>query len=319
MTMMDVGLTIDHIARRAEQFSGVEIVSRRPDRSLHRSTYGAMITRARKLARALIAGGIRKGDRVATLMWNHVEHLETYFAIPLAGGVTHTLNLRLAPSEIAFIATHGRDRIVIVDDVLLPLLAKVIAAGAKFERIIVVGKADDHESYEALLASARDDIALPVLAENDPLGTCYTSGTTGDPKGVVYTHRSTVLHTLVAALPDQLGLVRADTLLPVVPMFHVNAWGLPFIATMVGAKLVFPGPFLDPPSLLDLMASERVTFAAGVPTIWIGIREALDAAPGKWQLLPNVQMIVGGAAVPEKLIRDFDRLGLRIVHAWGMT
>ncbi len=319
MTMMDVGLTIDHIARRAEQFGDVEIVSRRPDRSLHRSTYGAMITRARKLARALIAGGIRKGDRVASLMWNHVEHLEAYFAIPLAGAVTHTLNLRLAPPEIAFIATHGRDRIVIVDDVLLPLLTKVIAAGAKFERIIVVGNAGEHESYEALLASARDDIALPVLAESDPLGTCYTSGTTGDPKGVVYTHRSTVLHTLVAALPDQLGLVRADTLLPVVPMFHVNAWGLPFIATMVGAKLVFPGPFLDPPSLLDLMASERVTFAAGVPTIWIGIREALDAAPGKWHLLPNVQMIVGGAAVPEQLIRDFDRLGLRLVHAWGMT
>jgi fatty-acyl-CoA synthase len=341
-TMMDVPLTLDAIAARAEKWMGkVEVVSRRPDRSLSRTTYAQVIARARKLARALVGGGVKRGDRIATLMWNHSEHLEAYFGIPLAGGVVHTLNLRLHPEEIAYIANDGGDRMVIVDDVLLPLLEKVIAEGGKFERVIVVGTAPaGREAYEDVLAAARDDVQLPALAESDALGTCYTSGTTGRPNGVVYSHRSTILHSLVVGLPDALGLARADTLLPVVPMFHVNAWGLPFTAAMVGAKLVLPGPFLDAPSLLDLMAGEHVTVAAGVPTIWIAIRDALDgrglppagsAAEGqrgsidtpagreKWKLEPGVRMIVGGSAAPESLIRDFDRLGLRLVHAWGMT
>jgi fatty-acyl-CoA synthase len=318
-TMMDVPLTIELILARAERWtSGIEVVSRRPDRSLTRTTYGAVAARARRLARALVGAGIRRGDRVATLMWNHSEHLEAYLGIPLAGGVTHTLNLRLHPEEIAYIATDARDRFVIVDDVLLPLLDKVIAAGAQFERVIVVGEGGER-GYEALLAGAPDDAALPVLSEQDALGTCYTSGTTGRPKGVVYTHRSTILHTLVAALPDSLAISRSDTVMPVVPMFHVNAWGLPFITVMVGARLVFPGPHLDPPSLLDLLAGERVTLGAGVPTIWLGIREALDARPGAWQLQPGLRMIVGGSAAPEQLIRDFDRLGMTLIHAWGMT
>jgi fatty-acyl-CoA synthase len=311
-TMMDVPLTIDLIADRAERYlPGVEIVSRRPDKSLHRTTLGTVIGRARRLARALAGAGIAKGDRVATLMWNHAEHLEAYFGIPLAGGVVHTLNLRLHPDEIAFIANDARDRILIVDDVLVPLYEKVVAAGARFERVIVVGK-----DYDAFLSDA-PDAALPTLAEGDPLGVCYTSGTTGKPKGVVYTHRSTILHSLVAGLPDALSISRADTLLPVVPMFHVNAWGLPYIAAMVGAKLVFPGAHLDPASLLDLMERERVTVAAGVPTIWLGIREALDAQPRA--LAPGLRMIVGGSAAPEQLIRDFDRQGLTLIHAWGMT
>ncbi len=316
-TMMDVPLTIDLLLDRADKWMGdVEIVSRRPDKSLTRTTYRAVAARARKLARALVAAGVNKGDRIATLMWNHSEHLEAYFGIPLAGAVTHTLNLRLHPDEIAFIANDAKDRFLIVDDVLLPLYEKIVAAGAKFERVFVVG---GDGSYEAFLASAPASTPLPALAESDALGVCYTSGTTGKPKGVVYSHRSTMLHTIVGALPDGLSLSRADTLLPVVPMFHVNAWGLPDIAAMTGIKLVFPGPYLDPASLLDLLAQEKVTIAAGVPTIWLGIREALDGNPGKWKLQPGLRMVVGGSAAPEQLIRDFDRLGMTLIHAWGMT
>src|ERR1041384_6431641 len=318
-TMMDVPLTIDLIVDRAERWMGDgEVVSRRPDRSRFRTNYRTIAGRARRLARALIGAGIRKGDKVATLMWNHAEHLEAYFGIPLAGGVTHTLNLRLHPDEIAYIANDAGERIAIVDDVLLPLFDKVVASGGKFERVLVVGNAGDREPYERFLDSA-PDVALPPLAESDGLATCYTSGTTGKPKGVVYSHRSTMLHTLLAALPDSLDLSRADTLLPVVPMLHVNAWGIPYIAAMLGARLVFPGNHLDPQNLLDLLAGERVTCAAGVPTIWLGIREAMDAQPERWKLVPGLRMIVGGSAAPEQLIRDFDRLGMTLVHAWGMT
>ncbi|HEY5950372.1 MAG TPA: long-chain fatty acid--CoA ligase [Kofleriaceae bacterium] len=313
-------LTIDWIADRAERWMGsVEVVSRRPDKSLSRTNYASVIASARKLAHALVGAGIKKGDRVATLMWNHAEHLEVYFGIPLSGAAIHTLNLRLHPDEIAFIANDAKDRIVIVDDVLLPLLDKVIAGGGKFERVLVVGNAGERESLAKFVADAPAQGALPALDENDELGVCYTSGTTGRPKGVVYSHRSTILHSIVGGLPDCLGLSRSDTLMPVVPMFHVNAWGLPYLAAMVGAKLVCPGPHLDPPSLLDLMEREKVTVAAGVPTIWIGIRDILDASPGKFKLQPNVRMIVGGSAAPEQLIRDFDRHGLTLIHAWGMT
>jgi fatty-acyl-CoA synthase len=316
-TMMDCPLVLDWIADRAEREHGhVEIVSRRPDKSLARTTYGAMISRARQLARALVGIGIARGDRVATLMWNHAEHMELYFGIPLAGATLHTLNLRLHPDDIAYIANDAGDRVLFVDDVLVPLYEKVAAAGARFERVVVVGR---DGSYDELLASAPADAALPALAESDALGMCYTSGTTGRPKGVVYSHRSTILHAIVAALPDALAVSRADTLMPVVPMFHVNAWGLPYIAAMVGAKLVCPGPHLDPASLLDLLAAERVTISAGVPTIWLGIRDALDGNPGKWSLVPGLRMVVGGSAAPEQLIRDFDRHDMRLLHAWGMT
>jgi fatty-acyl-CoA synthase len=319
-TMMDVPLTLDWIADRAERWMGsVEVVSRRPDRSVTTTNYAAIIRNARRLARGLVAAGVQRGDRVATLMWNHAEHLEAYFGIPLAAATLHTLNLRLHPDDIAYIASDAKDRILIVDDCLLPLYEKIVAAGASFERVLVVGESGSQESYTRFVESAPLDGPLPELAERDALGICYTSGTTGRPKGVVYSHRSTLLHTLVAALPDSLDLSRTDVLLPVVPMFHVNAWGLPYIAAMVGAKLVFPGPFLDPPSLLDLMVSQRVTIAAGVPTIWLGIREALDANRAAFALEPGLRMIVGGSAAPEQLIRDFDRLGLTLIHAWGMT
>jgi fatty-acyl-CoA synthase len=319
-TMMTTPLTIEHLFDRAERATPhVEVVSRRPDRSLHRTTYGQVASRARRLARALVGAGIKPGDKVATLMWNHAEHLECYLGVPLAGAVIHTLNLRLHPDEIAFIAKDAGDRILIVDDVLLPLYQR-FADKVAFEAVYVVGAAPAPlPTYEAFLEGAPVDAALPTLDENDALGMCYTSGTTGNPKGVIYSHRSTVLHSLVSALPDQLSLSRADTLLPVVPMFHVNAWGLPYTAIMVGAKQVYPGPFLDAPSVLDLLVSEQVTVSAGVPTIWIGIRETLDANPGKYPLQPGLRMIVGGAAAPEQLIRDFDRQGMFLLHAWGMT
>ncbi|MBK6920241.1 MAG: long-chain fatty acid--CoA ligase [Deltaproteobacteria bacterium] len=321
-TMMGLPLTLDQLVERAaEQYAAIEVVSRRPDRSVSRTTYRAVVDRARRLAAALVAAGVRKGECVATLMWNHAEHLEAYLGIPLAGAVVHTLNLRLHPDEIAFIAADGGARTLIVDAVLLPLFAK-FADKVAFERVIVVGEGElppGAVAYEAWLAAADPSCKLPQLAEHDASGCCYTSGTTGKPKGVVYTHRSTMLHSLVSALPDCFGLSRADVLLPVVPMFHVNAWGLPYTATMVGAKLVFPGPHLDAASVLDLMRDEGVTIAAGVPTIWLGIRDALEAEPGRWPLREGVRMVVGGSAAPQQLIRDFDRHGLRLIHAWGMT
>ncbi len=323
-TMMDYPLTLVPILERAGRLFGkVEIVSRLPDRSLHRYTYKDFYRRARALAEALQKAGLRRGDRVGTLMWNHYAHLEAYFGIPLAGGVLHTLNLRLHPRDIAYIANHAQDRFLIVDDVLLPLYEQ-FKDQVNAERVIVVpltGKPvpEGYLDYEAFLGTATGDFTYPELDENEALGMCYTSGTTGQPKGVVYSHRAVVLHSLASGLSGTLGITQRDVVLPVVPMFHVNAWGLPFTAVMVGAKQVFPGPYLDPESLLELFERERVTFTAGVPTIWLGILQALEKAPDRWKLAPGMRMVVGGSAAPEGLIRAFDRFGLQVVHAWGMT
>ena len=316
-------LTLAHILERAGRlFPQSEIVSRLPDRSLHRYTYADFCRRARVLGGALQHLGLKRGDRVATLMWNHHAHLEAYFAIPCAGGVLHTLNLRLHPDDIAYIANHAGDRFLIVDDVLLPLYDK-FRDRTKFERVIVVPLTGSSvpagfEDHEALVAQSVP-LEAPVLDEEDPAGMCYTSGTTGRPKGVVYSHRALVLHSLASALPDVLGLGNHDAVCPVVPMFHVNAWGLPFTAVMVGAKLVFPGPNLDAVSLLDLYEREQVTLTAGVPTIWMGILQALEQEPARWKLAAGMRMVVGGAAAPEAMIRAFDRFGLRVIQGWGMT
>jgi fatty-acyl-CoA synthase len=321
--MMRFPLTLAHLLERAGKlFPESEIVSRLPSKSLHRHTYADFYRRARALGGALQRMGLKRGDRVATLMWNHYAHLEAYFAIPCAGGVLHTLNLRLHPDDIAYIANHAGDRFLIVDDVLLPLYDK-FRASAKFERIIVVPLSGSSvpagcEDYEALIAQSPPLKAL-ALEEEDPAGMCYTSGTTGRPKGVVYSHRALVLHSLASALPDVMGLSNRDAACPVVPMFHVNAWGLPFTAVMVGAKLVFPGPHLDAASLLNLYEQEQVTLTAGVPTIWMSILLALEQEPARWKLPPGMRMVVGGAAAPEAMIRGFDRFGLRVIHGWGMT
>jgi fatty-acyl-CoA synthase len=322
--MMDFPLTLDAIFRRAGTlYRDVEIVSRMPDKSVTRITNAEFDVRTRKLASALLSLGLKKHDRVATLMWNHNAHLEAYFAIPIAGGVLHTLNLRLHPDEIAYIAKHAKDRFVIVDDVLLPLFMKCPYA-SHFEKVIVVPNAKQavpapYLDYEKMIADADPNPKLPVLAENDPLGMCYTSGTTGKPKGVVYSHRTTCLHALGAALADTLGVSRNDSVVAVVPMFHASAWGLPFACTMVGCKQIYPGPHLDAVSLLDLFESENVTLAAGVPTIWLGILDALEKNPGRWKLRDDIRMVVGGSAAPEGMIRAMDKHGLRVVHAWGMT
>ncbi len=323
-TMMQVKLSLNHFLERAGRlFGGVEIVSRMPDKSLHRTNYAAFHRRARLLAEALQKAGIRKGDRVGTLMWNHYAHYEAYFGIIASGGVLHTLNLRLAPDEIGFIANHAEDRIVIVDDILLPLLEQFRHL-TKIEQVIVVpltGKpvAAPYIDYEAFLATASGDWDYPDHEEDDPVAMCYTSGTTGRPKGVVYSHRSQVLHSLMLATPDAVGMSGRDVILPVVPMFHANAWGVPYTAAMLGTKVVFPGPHLHPDDLLPLLESEKVTLSCGVPTIWLGMIQILDRDPGKYRLPSGMRLTVGGSAVPESLIRGFARHGIDILQGWGMT
>ena len=322
--MMNFPLLPRHLLEQtAKLYGAVEIVSRLPDKSLHHETYRDLETRNRALAKALIIAGLKPGDRVATLMWNHYAHLEAYFGIPASGGILHTLNLRLHPDDIVYISNHAEDRFLIVDDTLLDLY-EAIRPHTHFERVFVVSLAGRPlpagcESYEALLAEGAGKFTYPDLAETAAAAMCYTSGTTGRPKGVLYSHRSIVLHSLVSALPNALNLGQTDVLVPVVPMFHAMSWGLPYTATLTGCKQVMPGPHLDPESLLDLYQQERVSVSAGVPTIWLGILERLEREPKRWQLKPNMRMVVGGSAAPEGMIRGFDKFGLEVLHAWGMT
>jgi len=321
---MNYPLTIPTILERMHQiFPRAEMVWRMPDKSVRRCTHDDIYRRARQLAEALQQSGVKRGDRVATLMWNHNVHIEAYFAVPVMGAVLHTLNLRLSPDDIAFIANHAEDRVLIVDDVLLPLYEK-FKAMTKFERVIVVSLtgapvAKGYDEYEAFLKTAKGNFTYPQLDENEACGMCYTSGTTGRPKGVVYSHRSTVLHSFAIAMPDSISLSCRDSVLPVVPMFHANAWGLPYVCGMVGAKLVMPGPHLDAESVLDLLRDEEVTVAGGVPTVWLSILLNLEQHPGRWPLAKGLRMLVGGSAVPESMIRGFDKFGAEILQGWGMT
>ena len=346
--MMNYPLTLNAIFRRAETMAGRrEIVSRLVNTSLHRYQYAEFTARARRLARALRDLGLRPGDRVATLAWNHSQHLEAYFGIPLAGGVLHTLNLRLHADELAYIVAHAEDRIVLVDECLLPLwnnvrpqvnvaatvvIASTTSPGAGQSDAVGAGQPSGkgrEESadirpgdldYEALIRTAPPLGDEPDPDERAAVAMCYTTGTTGKPKGVAYSHRALTLHTLGLCLDHCMGIREADTILPVVPMFHANAWGMPFAAVMVGAKLVLPGPHLDAPNVVDLFHRERVTLTGGVPTVWIGVLQYLDANPGRFDLSRIRAMYVGGSAVPQALIEAFEkRYGLRIYHAWGMT
>jgi len=314
---MEFQLTLPTLLRRAETyFPTKEIVTRRPDRSFHRTNYGEVCRRSRQLAVALGRLGLERGDRVATLCWNHSQHMECYLGIPCGGFVLHTLNIRLHPADLAYIARHAGDRAIVVDRALVPLL-EAFRGQTELEHVLVV-----EDTYEELLAGAdADDWRDPGLDERDAAAMCYTSGTTGRPKGVAYSHRSTILHTLGVACGAPLGhaLGEADVFLPVVPMFHANAWGYPYLAAMLGAKIVYPGPHFDAESLLEDFVQERVTWTAGVPTIWLGILRALEANPGRYDLSHLKGMLVGGSAPPRSLIAGFRRHGIEICHGWGMT
>ncbi|MGH2907675.1 MAG: AMP-binding protein, partial [Solirubrobacteraceae bacterium] len=280
LMMDDFPLTLTHAAERAERHCPTrEVVFRRPDGTVGRTTFGACAARARRLAGALAQRGMGPGDPVATLMWNQPEHLEAYLALPSMGAVLHTLNPRLHPDELAFIVQDAEDRAIIVEETLLDVFAGFERAWS-FEQVIVVRRSgealpDGMLDYERLIAGA-EPLQWPESDERAAAAICYTSGTTGRPKGVVYSHRALTLHSLAGALPDVNDISRRDVVLPVVPMFHANAWGMIYTAALVGAGLVLPGPRLDAESVLELLAAERVTVTAGVPTVWMAILAALD-------------------------------------------
>jgi fatty-acyl-CoA synthase len=322
---MDYQLNVPAILRRAEELFGHKtIASRLPDKSWHSYTYADFVRRSKQLALALRNElGLEDGDRVATFAWNHHEHLETYIGAPVGGFVTHTLNLRLHPDDLTYIATHAGDRVLIADKNLWPLV-EAFKDRVGFEHVVAIGAGETPPGaidFEELLATANaDDFSYRDLDERSAAAMCYTSGTTGQPKGVVYSHRAIMLHSLVASQSSTLGAAENDSVLPVVPMFHANAWGFPFTCTMVGSKQVFPGPHMDPGSLLDAFVEQEVTITAGVPTIWMGILQMLDANPGGWDLSRLRTMVVGGAAAPRAMIEGFEkRHGIHITHAWGMT
>jgi Acyl-CoA synthetases (AMP-forming)/AMP-acid ligases II len=324
-TMMDFPLTLPALLERAGKlFPNVEIMSRRPDRSVLRTNYGTFYKRARRLAGALTELGLQPGDRVASMMWNHAGHLEAFFGVPCAGGILHTLNLRLHPHEIAAIAQHARDRFLLIDDVLLPVLEK-FREHAPFEKVIVApyGCGDrvptGFLNLEDLLAEAADDFKYPEMDENDGAAMCFTSGTTGCSKGVIYSHRALVLHSMAECMVDAFALSNNDTVLPVAPMFHANAWGVPYTCVMAGARLMLSGPDVEPEGLLDWMVEERATFVSGVPTVWIGVLDTLEKHPERWKFGWPVRIICGGTAPPMELIRKLDRFGLQMIHLWGMT
>jgi len=326
--MMDRPLTITMIMSHAEQCHGDrEVVSVTADQPLHRYTYRDAFARARRLANALTGLGMRTGDRVATLAWNDYRHVECYYAIGCAGAVCHTINPRLFDDQITYIVNHAGDRWILTDVAFVPRLEQLAHRFEAVEGFIVLtDEAHMPETslpnamcYEALLERAAAELTWPELDEHSACGLCYTSGTTGNPKGVLYSHRANVLHAYACALPDAMGLSARDAILPVVPMFHANSWGIAYAAPFVGAKLVLPGPRLaDGEMLCDLTEQEGVTVSAGVPTVWVALLEYLRES-GR-TLTSMERTVIGGSACPQSIMDEFqDRHGVRVLHAWGMT
>ncbi len=325
--MMDANLSISSIVDHAQRVNGdVEIVSVTHDNPRHRYTYREAFARARRLASTMSGWGLARGDRVATIAWNDYRHFETYYAVACSGYVCHTINPRLFPEQLVYIINHAEDRYVFVDPDFVPV-AEAIADQCPHVQgwVVLAAPADMPEtslpnamSYEALVESGGDDFVYPPVQENEACALCYTSGTTGNPKGVLYSHRSTILHAYASVLPDGMGIASTDVVLPIVPMFHVNAWGNPYACPMIGAKLVFPGSKMgDGETLADLINEEGVTLSAGVPTVWLGLIAHLKASGKRVESLQRI--IVGGAACPLSIMEDFDEYGVDSSVGWGMT
>ena len=324
--MMDYPLTLKTIVEHAQRMTPRKTIKTKlPAGDWHEYSYADFCRRVRRLGNVLERLGVAPGDRVATFAWNNYQHLEFYFGIPCAGAVVHTLNIRLSPEQLKAIIDHAEDKVIFVDGSLLPLIEPIAERLETVEHFVIFNDVDGQDCnlpnlshYEDLMAAASDDYEWRCADENMALGLCYTSGTTGMPKGVLYSHRSMMLHTLGVLQAAALGPTEADVVLPVVPQFHAMAWGLPYAATWVGASIVMPGPHLQPAPLADMIESERVSIAAGVPTIWNGLYHELQSKPR--EISSITQLVVGGSAMPRGLIEAYERdFGVKVVHAWGMT
>ncbi|MFT5710941.1 MAG: acyl-CoA synthetase (AMP-forming)/AMP-acid ligase II [Halioglobus sp.] len=327
MTMQQTPLLLSRILGRGAQLDPNEEVVTLLHNGTHRQTLKTTWNHANQLAGALNAYGIKIGDRVASFMWNNYRHLELYQAIPSMGAVLHTLNVRLSPTDLEYIINHAQDRVIFVDEDLLPLLEPLLDKIPCVELLVICRYGGGGESshpntvdYEAFIDGQKTVYDWPEIDESSPMGLCYTSGTTGKPKGVMYTHRSTYLHTITQAMTDAMGLSALDAVCGIVPMFHAMGWGVPFTASMLGCKQVMPHRFMIPQKLLELMVAEEVTISAGVPTIWQGIRTILEENPGKYDTSKFSRLTCGGSAPPVSLIRWYwDNLGVEMIQGWGMT
>jgi len=326
--MQNQPLMISSLIEFADRHHGEgEIVSRRVEGDIHRYTYKQVAARSRQVANALDTLNLAFSDRVATLAWNGYRHLELYFGVSGSGRVLHTLNPRLHPDQIAWIANHAEDKVLFFDMSFLPIVKAIQGKATSIQLYVALCDADKLPadsgipgliSYEALIAPQKTTYDWPEFDENSASSMCYTSGTTGNPKAVLYSHRSTILHAFAGCMPDALNLSARDSVLPVVPMFHVNAWGLPYAAAMTGAKLVFPGPAMDGKSIFELIESEKVSFAAGVPTVWQMMLGHMQAGGLRFSTLKRT--VIGGSACPPAMITAFnDEYGVEVLHAWGMT